>query len=325
MVLTRSCVLVCLRYQKTGGTTNLRVRNAFTNSKSFECISTNIVKKKLSNKMYHLPESVTSSNTGYVDRIKNNKPVKCNVNNENNDNVIKVWNEHAHDAALLEIDASEYNEALVDVEENLPKPLDPCNEDLSDIGPYTTPTYNFAKFANDSYTLQQLIKLGVNLYELEKDRDLTEMYLNLDFVKDIEPYLKFLHDCGVSADNLGRFINKNPKIFKEDMDDLHTRIRYLRSHNYSPMMIKTIVNSDPSWLSFDTQDIDIRLSYFQNTFKLLGYQVRYLSVIQPKLITYNMKHIKHNTFALKEEMGFYENELKYILLKSPRIWILGKH
>jgi len=202
---------------------------------------------------------------------------------------------------------------LDDHDVNLPHPLDVCTEDLSDIGSPLTPTFSFAKYANKSQTIQELVKLGVGLYKFEAKEGMVQYILDLDFNRDVKPYIRFLHDCGVPANYLGEFITKNPNIFKEDLDDLHTRIRYLRAHDFNMSMIKTIICKNPNWLVFSTKDIDNRLGYFQNNFKLRGKEVR----IQ-------MLHLLGNTFSIKEEMGFDQMQVKKLLLRLPRIWIKSK-
>lgn len=210
--------------------------------------------------------------------------------------------------------------SLDDREVTLPNPFDTCTEDLSDIGPYLTPTFSFAKYANKSRTIQEFIKLGVALYKLESQEGMVQYILGLDFEKDVKPYIRFLHDCGVPADYLGEFLTKNPEIFREDMDDLHTRIRYLRAHGFSRDMITTILCKNPNWLRHSTKDIDGRLGYFQHSFKLNGNEVRILTVKGPKVVTYKMLHLMSNTFTIKEEMGFDKYQMKRLLLKIPRIW-----
>ncbi|XP_011162406.1 transcription termination factor 3, mitochondrial [Solenopsis invicta] len=207
---------------------------------------------------------------------------------------------------------------------NLPHALDTCTEDLSDIGSPLTPTFSFAKYANKSHTIQELVKLGVALYKFEAKEGMVQYFLNLDFERDVIPYIRFLHDCGVPADYLGEFITKNPDIFKQDIDDLHTRIRYLRAHNFSISMIQTILCKNPNWLLFSTKDIDYRLSYFQSNFKLSGNEVRILTVKAPKVMTYKMVHLLENTFSIKEEMGFDQKQVKRLLLTLPRIWIKNR-
>ncbi|OAD60847.1 mTERF domain-containing protein 1, mitochondrial, partial [Eufriesea mexicana] len=246
--------------------------------------------------------------------------VKSDENIETNSNITKVQSEliQSHDIKFSENDI--YN--LNDVSE--PGPFDHCDEDLSHIGPNITPTYNFAKFANESNTIRQLVNLGVELYKLEANREVLEMFLSLDFDTDMKPYIQFLHDCGVHSENLGHFITRNPMIFKEDIDDLHTRIRYLRAHNFSVDMIQQIVNKHPPWLSFKTKEIDWRLGYFQHTFKLSGVQIKGVSTKCPKLITYDMKRIRRSTFAVTKQMGFNTFETRLILLNAPRVWIRAK-
>lgn len=214
---------------------------------------------------------------------------------------------------------------LDDRDIKLPHALDECTEDLSDIGPPLTPTFTFAKYANKSRTIQELVKLGVSLYKFESQEGMVQYILNLDFDQDVKPYVRFLHDCGVPADYLGEFITKNPHIFKQDMDDLHTRIRYLRAHNFNMPMIKIILCKNPNWLLFSTKDIDNRLGYFQSNFKLRGNEVRTLTVKAPKVITFKMVHLLGNTFSIREEMGFDQTQVKKLLLKLPRIWIRSKH
>jgi len=197
-------------------------------------------------------------------------------------------------------------------------------EDLSDIGPPLTPTFTFAKYANKSHTIRELVKLGVSLYKLESMDGMVEYILNLDFNRDVKPYIRFLHDCGVPADHLGEFLTKNPRILKVDMDDLHTRIRYLRAHNFNRTMISNIICKNPNWLLFSTKDIDGRLGYFQSNFNLSGDQMRTLTVKTPKVVTYKMLHLFENTFCVKEEMGFNQMQTKKLLLKLPRIWIKNR-
>lgn len=198
--------------------------------------------------------------------------------------------------------------------------IQPCNEDISTVAPYFRPSFNFAAYVNNSPTLQELVKLGVNLHILEKKKGVPEFILQMEFNKDMKEHIRFLHDLGVPSDELGRFITINPWIFKEDLDDLQVRVNYLQSKKFSADMITRIVQKNPRWLVFSTGEIDQRLGHFQKTFKLTGNEVRRLTLRRPKLITYDMTHIKLNTFSLKEEMGFNDDELKSLLLRAPKLW-----
>lgn len=202
-------------------------------------------------------------------------------------------------------------------------PLDTCDEDLSHITPNHMPSFNIAAYADKSPVIQELAKLGVELYKLDRDPKKMAFLLKQNF-SDLKPYIRFLHDAGVPADGIGAFITKNPMIFAESMDDLHTRIRYLRAHQFSVDMIARIVTRNPFWLMFSTQRIDTRLGFFQEHFTLNGSNVRYLATKQPRLITYRHNHVKENTFAIREEMGFNKEETRSILLAQPKLFMRCK-
>ena len=202
----------------------------------------------------------------------------------------------------------------------LPQALDINTEDLSHLGSNQIASFNLAKYADKFPTIQEFVKLGVELWKIDKYQRTARMLLTLDFKRDVKPYIQFLHDCGVPADKLGDFITANPTIFKVDMDDLLTRIRYLRAHEFKPYMIANIVTKNPLWLSHSTQQIDTRLGYFQSNFKLKGSQVRMLAVKMPKLITYQMMAIEQKSFAFRKEMGFELSEMRRMLTTCPRLW-----
>lgn len=128
--------------------------------------------------------------------------------------------------------------------------LEECVEDISHIAPYLKPTFNFAAYVNKSETLQELLKLGVNLYKLEKDIDVPPFILSLKFEENIKPYVIFLYDLGLNEEDIGELITKNPFIFKEDLDDLMVRINYLKTKKFDNAMIQRIVSKNPYWLSF---------------------------------------------------------------------------
>jgi mTERF domain-containing protein len=203
--------------------------------------------------------------------------------------------------------------------------LEKCQEDISDVAPYLRPSFNFAAYVNKSNTLQKLVELGVELYKLEKNAEVPPYILQLDFDRDIKNHIMFLCELGLQTEDLGKLITKNPFIFKEDLDNLQVRINYLKFKKFNDEMILRIVQHNPMWLSFSTQDIDKKLGFFQKTFSLTGNEVRSLTVKRPRLITYSIEHIKLNTFVIKEEMGFTPEETKEILLHTPKIFTQNQH
>ncbi|EFA03203.1 transcription termination factor 3, mitochondrial [Tribolium castaneum] len=215
------------------------------------------------------------------------------------------------------------NDDTIDSKDLEPEPsvLEPCNEDISYVAPYLRPSFNFAAYVNKSETLQKLVQLGVELYKLEKNPDVPPYLLQLDFEKDIKNHIIFLTDLGLETADLGWLITKNPFIFKEDLDNLQVRINYLKFKKFNDEMILRIVQDNPHWLGFSTQEIDKKLGFFQKNFGLTGNEVRSLTVKKPRLITYNLNHVKLNTFVIREEMGFTPDETKQILLQKPKIFM----
>ncbi|CAK9814969.1 Transcription termination factor 3, mitochondrial [Anthophora plagiata] len=324
-----SCVILRLARCRSGEVARLVRPTVSRNRRLFASSAIDAFKDETrgyASKEADLPRNVAFNDTNDTERLSNDQHAQNNVKTEDDRSLVMVQDElqKLPDVELLELNKHQLNDALDDIDIKLPGPFDQCDEDLSHIGPYFGPTYNFAKYADKSKTIQELVKLGVELYKLEHNRDVMQMLLTLDFDTHMKPYIQFLNDCGVKPEDLGHFITRNPMIFKEEMDDLHTRIRYLRAHKFIPEMIRTIVNKHPPWLSFSTVELDRRLGYFQNIFKLNGYEVRCLTVSSPKLITYKMDSIRRSTFAVKEEMGFNEIETKIILMKAPRVWIRAR-
>lgn len=186
------------------------------------------------------------------------------------------------------------------------------------------PTFNLAAQVNNSATLQQLVSLGVDLNSIERRKGLGQFVLQLEFEENVKPYLIFLSDQGVSADVFGQLITKNPLLFKESVDNLQTRVEYMKSKRFTAEAITRIITQNPYWLMFSTKRIDRRLGYFQKEFDLSGHDLRLLATKQPRLITYNMEHIRKSVFTLREEMGFTPKELSKLIVRKPRLMMTRK-
>lgn len=221
------------------------------------------------------------------------------------------------------------------------------NSEDDNIAPFVKPSFNLAAYANKSETLQKLLKLGIDLTKIEKRKGIPQFLLKLDFERDIKEHITFLNDLGLPASNYGRFFTTNPLFFKESIEDLgknkkylllyliltninlkcfftETRVFYLQSKKFNMDQIQMIISKNPFWLSLNTKRIDRRLGFFQKNFQLTGNDIRFVTTKQPNLITYNMQHIRENTFAIKEEMGFDNDEIKCLILSKPKIWMMSK-
>lgn len=119
--------------------------------------------------------------------------------------------------------------------------------------------------------------------------------------------------------------SKNPLLFKEDLEDLKTRVEYLKSKRFSHEARARILTQNPYWLMFSTRRVDRRLGYFQKEFRLSGHDLRLLATKEPNLITYNMEHLRKSVFTLKEEMGFSPKELSALIIRRPRLMMTRKY
>lgn len=190
--------------------------------------------------------------------------------------------------------------------------------------PMIRPTFNLAAYVQKSETLQQLMEYGVNLDRLD-EKNIGEFITTLDFERNIEPYILLLtKDIGIPFEEIGKFLTKNPNILKESLDDIEVRINYLRLKRFTNEQIATIIGRNPFWLNYSTHEIDDRLGFFQKDFQLTGDEVRLLTVAYPRLITYSQRIIKEMSFSVREECCFEPNEVKEILLKCPKLWMMRK-
>lgn len=225
----------------------------------------------------------------------------------------------------LEIDWSSEMKKDKEAEKNHSVLAPILNENSVNAEPELRQTFNLAAYVTKSATLQALLKVGVNLNSIERRKGLPQFILNLDFEQNMKDHIEFLTTkAELNTEELGRFLTKNPLIFKENLDDLQTRINYLQSKQFKHEQIVQIIKKNPFWLSFSTKRIDARLGFFQKEFQLSGHNVRELAVNYSKIITYHMETIQETTFSVREEMGLDKVQAKSLLLQVPKVWLIRK-
>lgn len=131
-------------------------------------------------------------------------------------------------------------------------------------------SFNLAAYVGESETLTNLVKLGVDLTKIELDAETSSQLVKLNFEADVQPYLAFLHRNGVLDADVGVCLTRNPKIFLVPLDDLETRINYLKSKKFDEESIGRILSKFPQLFSLPTKQIDGRLGFLQKEFKLSG-------------------------------------------------------
>ena len=161
-----------------------------------------------------------------------------------------------------------------------------------------------AAFVSKSELLQNLVKLGVDLSEVEKDPDMAEYLIKADFKLDIQPYILFLYDCKILPEDMGKMFTKHPSIFKESLDNLQLRIDYFKSKSFSEASIVRIVTKQPSVLTRSTLITDKQLGFIQKTFHLQG----------EKMISVHNKSV--NMFTRFYWSG---DEVREVVTKFPKL------
>lgn len=193
------------------------------------------------------------------------------------------------------------------------------------IAPILGASFNLARFVPRSKTLQEFVKLGVQLFQWETNTKLCESILMLDFERDIKPYIRFLTDKNVSPNDLGNIFTKNPEILLEDMENLQIRMNYLTSMKFTPEMIAQIITRFPMFLSLSTVEVDKQLGFYQKEFGLAGDEVRDIITRIPKFLQLNRFRFTHCQFQMKEIFGFTKEDVKKIFLAQPKIWFEDDH
>ena len=141
---------------------------------------------------------------------------------------------------------------------------------LHSLPPSVKSAGNIAVYARDSEALTKLVELGVDLSQVERNAEATDLFVKMDFKKNVVPYLTFLNQLNVPDTLLAQCITRNPMIFAESLEDLQLRIDYLFSKQFSSEQIIGLVTRAPQFLSLSTIEIDGKLGYLQKKFHLTG-------------------------------------------------------
>lgn len=84
---------------------------------------------------------------------------------------------------------------------------------VAHIRPSLKRSFNLAAYVNVSETLQQLLKLQVDLSRLDRHHQLASHVVRADFEADIQPYILWLvREGGVAVADVGAVLNRNPFI-----------------------------------------------------------------------------------------------------------------
>lgn len=192
---------------------------------------------------------------------------------------------------------------------------------IKNLEPLSRPVvYNLAYYVNKNPVLQTFVQMGVFIRKWDQDRSIAKLILSLDLDKHVKPFLIFLHDIGVPAENHAFIITKNPEVFKESLQDLNFRIEYLKSKKFEQEDIVKIICTAPKWLSLSVEEVDTRLGWFQKEFGLTGAELRQVVIEKPKLVTLPTVIAQKVKFGVTDFLDYSPKSLKSLLLKYPKLF-----
>lgn len=179
-------------------------------------------------------------------------------------------------------------------------------------------------YVDKSETLDKLVQLGVNLWKLEQRPNVGSMLLRLDFNTDVAPRLVFLKEIGVEDSRLGYIITHNPFILTEDLENLQTRVNYLKSKKFSSETVASMVSRAPYLLNFSVKRLDNRLGFYQQQLNLSTSNTLKLVARLPRLLCGSLEPVKENLKVCEIEFGFKKNEIQHIVITIPKVLTANK-
>lgn len=191
---------------------------------------------------------------------------------------------------------------------------------IENLKPPLKRSFNLAAYANSSETLQELVKLGVSLYDIENTNiEAARKLVLLDFKADCLPYIKLLVSNGLKPKNIGRFISEYPDIFQVPLNDLKVRLRYYELKGFKKKQISRALNRSSHIISRSIKTLDYKLGEFQIEFKLPARLIREIVSKHPPVISLPSGQYKMINFTLSQEFGFTTQEIHTLLLEQPTI------
>uniref|UniRef100_A0A0K0FP68 LD27042p (inferred by orthology to a D. melanogaster protein) n=1 Tax=Strongyloides venezuelensis TaxID=75913 RepID=A0A0K0FP68_STRVS len=216
-----------------------------------------------------------------------------------------------------------YDEGELD-NTDLSKPPSPENPHPLDPNTCLPPTYgrSLVAFVNYLPLLQNLVDIGVDLFEIDTNTSIGRHLVRLDWETNVLPKIQWLvEEVGVDVMALGDYLTRNPYFMLQDLNDMKVRVNYLLIKKFKKEEISKIVTENRYWINNNVEIIDRRLGWLQKTFKCKAVEIRNLIVKEPRVIMFGTGPIQRLTQILSERrIMVYEQ--KKMLLNDPRVFMM---
>ncbi|CAL8073358.1 unnamed protein product [Calicophoron daubneyi] len=196
--------------------------------------------------------------------------------------------------------------------------------DLNVICPEIKSSGNLAAYVPRSYTLTQLVKLGVDLSKIESVPGVANMLVKMDFHSSIEPVLWKLSDLGFSLNQIARVLTVFPKILQVPLGEIERRIFYFLERGFNQAFVVDMLHRYPLVLQLTSIEVDRQLGEVQTLFHLTVQQVRTVVTSVPNVILHPISKIKDNYVILTKMIGFSPESSKEMVLVSSKLLITDR-
>uniref|UniRef100_A0A1I8EF60 Uncharacterized protein n=1 Tax=Wuchereria bancrofti TaxID=6293 RepID=A0A1I8EF60_WUCBA len=209
----------------------------------------------------------------------------------------------------------------------------------------STHSWCIAHYVNHLPVLQILVELGMDLFEVDSVTHIGRKLVKLDWENGVRPKLVWLiHQVGMPINDVGSYLTRNPYFLLQDLENMkrslkfssfhayynspnrrimfYVRLNYLYTKRLTKAKILKIVKNNRFWLNTDVKTTDARLGWIQKTFDLTGDEMRQLIITESRIIMYGVGPLERLVTMLNEEMEFTKEEVKAILLKDPRVFMM---
>ncbi|TGZ71186.1 hypothetical protein CRM22_002783 [Opisthorchis felineus] len=195
--------------------------------------------------------------------------------------------------------------------------------DLNALIPHLPQSGNLAPYVYSSYTLRQMVRLGVDLSKLESIPGAANMLVKLDFHQSIEPVIWKLHGYGFSLEQIARLFTVFPKVLRLNLEEIDTRIGYFLQHNFVQTDVVQMFFKHPTILELSPVDVDRQLASIQTVFQLSADELRKSVVAVPRLILHPLGKTKDIYVVLSKMMGFSNEAVRQMVCQNATLLVTG--
>ncbi|KAF7250745.1 hypothetical protein EG68_09097 [Paragonimus skrjabini miyazakii] len=195
------------------------------------------------------------------------------------------------------------------------------NLNVNSLTPVIPPSGNLAAYVPRSYTLSQLVRLGVDLSRLEAIPGAANFLVKLDFHKSVEPVLWKFHHHGFCAAQIARVCTAFPKMFQLPLSEIDSRINYFIQHGFITSTIPEMFCRCPAILASTSVDVDRQLGNIQVLFQLTADDLRACITSVPKAIIHPLGKIKDVYVVLTKMMGFPNPVARSLVCSAPKLLV----